>query len=732
MQQDLFPSSTESPDNITIQGDVVHIYIYNDDDGWGAFRVQDATGKEWSVVGHAPTLEINEHFEISGKLVWNAKFKREQIEADSITYDHPTTVDGIEKYLASGIIKGIGPILAKKLVDFGGADIFNIILNRPEELRAIPGIGRKKIDKVIEGCRQRQDLQRAITFLYSFGLNATQAALVFKKYGKRTVSIVRKDPYCLVRDFKGIGFSVADGVASKLNVVPFSTERQKQGILYALLNASQTSGHCALPKEKLAEEASKLLNLPARIFTAPQIERMVEAEELYEDQGLIFSPELYRREVFVSDKIYALMTAKVPSRFLCNVEKLIKWASDENNVELTEEQKNALRLILENKASILTGGPGVGKSYITALAIKIFERIGLKITICAPTGRAATRINELIDHSEAKTIHRTLGMIPGQGYTHNAENPLDTDVVILDETSMVDLSLLEALLDAIPETAVVIFVGDKNQLQSIGAGTVFKDLIESRIIPTAELTQIFRQALTSHIVTNAHAINRGEFPTLPRLDEEDDFYFMTTRNDKELQQRLVDIVTNRIPARTHLDPLKDIQVLVPMHKGPSGTVELNRCLQEKLNPSPAKSITYRKVRFGTGDRVLVCKNNYEIGTCNGEIGYVVDIDLKESCLQIDFDGKMIDYDKESLGDLTLGYAISVHKSQGSAFNCVVAAFPESAKIMLTRPLVYTGLTRAKKLFFGIGAYNSLAYAINNTFSQHRYTLLADRLRRKAA
>lgn len=731
MQSNFCPSLSDSPQDVIVRGTVSVLFSKNEENGWCAFLMADQDGKEWSVVGHAPMIDVNEHLEVVGPLGWNGKYNREQIKAQRIDLCPPTTLEGIEKYLASGIIPGIGPSLAKRMVAFGGERIFSIIETEPDTLLKVPGIGKKKMAQAVENCRERQEQKRAISFLYSYGLSASQAASVFRKWGTQTISIVRTTPYRMVREISGIGFETADAFALRMGVVPFSQERRQQGIFYALEVAAQTKGHCSLPRPNLETFAAKVLKLDKALFITPIVDDLLVEGRLIEEEGLVFHPMFRAAEVAVAEKLTALVKAALPRWLPEAPEKEIAGVAASHKVTLSESQRRALRTMLSSKVSVLTGGPGVGKSFLVSMFLDILDKKTAKIAICAPTGRAATRINEMTDLCEAKTIHRTLGFVPGQGFTHNADNPLDADVVILDESSMVDLFLFRALVEAIPSHALFLIVGDKDQLPSIGAGSVLNDIIVSEAVPVSRLTEIQRQSLDSLIVTNAHAINRGETPLCPSFDQDTDFYFIPTRDDAALQTQLVRIISERIPARFGFNP-REILLVVPTNIGPIGTVNLNQMLQQRLNPTPAKKLIHKDICFGLGDRVIVVKNNYDLECFNGQMGFIEEIDEKERKLHLNIDGQTVVYEKDALNELKLGYATTIHKAQGSEAPCVVSAFSRSSQHMLTRSLVFTGITRAKRLFVGMGDFSALTRAIHNTLGHGRHTLLSQRLREAAA
>ncbi len=632
----------------------------------------------------------------------------------------PATAYGIEKYLGSGLVKGIGPKFAKLIVGHFGTDTIEVIETDIERLYEVPGIGKKRVEKIRESWEKQKDIKNVMLFLQGFGVSTAYAAKIYRQYGKESIDKVKENPYRLADDIWGIGFKTADGIARKMGYEMNDERRLRSGLIYTL-NQLADEGHCYAEEEQLIATARQLLEADEEcIHTA--MTHAIETEDLMLDGTGIYLPPFYYAECGTANRLSALVhTKEVGSIFTARFD--LAKLQRETGIEYDEVQVGAIRQAIASKVMVLTGGPGTGKTTTTKAIIAALQSAGMRILLAAPTGRAAKRMSEATG-MEAKTIHRLLEYNPQDGYKRNDENPLEGDALIVDECSMIDIILMNNLTKALPTTMRLVLVGDIDQLPSVGAGNVLRDIIDSGVIPVVRLTRIFRQAQSSRIVMSAHAINRGCFPDISN-GQHTDFFFMKQEEPEKVAETIVSLVRDRLP-KAYRQPTANIQVLTPMQRGVVGAANLNMALQQALNYNTAALVrggyTYKE-----GDRVMQLRNNYDKDVYNGDLGYVRSVDMEERTLTVDFDGLLVEYEVSELDELTLAYATTIHKSQGSEYPIVVMPVLMTHYVMLQRNLIYTGITRAKKICVLVGQTKALAYAIHNMKVLKRNTRLKERL-----
>jgi exodeoxyribonuclease V alpha subunit len=599
------------------------------------------------------------------------------------------------------------------------------------QLLTIEGIGHGRFKKIVQGWQQQRVVRQIMVFLQSHGIGTMRAVRIYKTYGENAIEIVQENPYRLAQDIRGIGFKTADQLAQKLGVHSHSLIRAQAGINHVLLTLSE-AGHCAYPVTLLLEEAVKLLEIPPEVIEEAVVQEVQDRrlfEETLEEETWIYLRHLYRAEIELADSLHSLQKGRHPLPEI-DLKKAIPWVENQTGLNLAESQKAALTLATQSKILVITGGPGVGKTTLVNSILKIFTAKKLNCLLTAPTGRAAKRLSESTG-LEAKTVHRLLVFDPKEGqFTKNRENPLDCDVLVLDESSMMDLSLMNRLIQAVPSKTAVLIVGDVDQLPSVGPGNVLGDIMDSGCIPIVRLTEIFRQAAESKIVTSAHQINEGRMPRLDTPSEDlSDFYFIEADEPEIVQQRLIKLVKERIPKRFGFNPIEDIQVLTPMNRSGLGARSLNLELQKALNPTPMVSVERFGTRFAIGDKVMQIENNYDKEVFNGDLGIIKNINEVEKEVTIDFDGKPTVYDLDELDEVVLAYACSIHKSQGSEYPVVVVVLHTQHYQMLRRNLLYTAVTRGKKLVIVLGSKKALWIAIKQSDKGRRYSRLTYRLKR---
>lgn len=631
----------------------------------------------------------------------------------------PATVYGIEKYLGSGLVKGIGPRFARAIVQRFGTETIDIIETEIERLYEVPNIGRKRVAKIRESWEKQKDIKNVMLFLQGYGVSTAYAAKIYREYGKESIDKVRENPYRLADDIWGIGFKTADGIAAKMGYEKEDPRRCRSGILYTLGQLSD-EGHVYAGEEQLVKTAGQLLEA-GETAIRDTLAGMLQAEDLILDKDAIYLPPFYHAECGTSRRLRDLAESTGRSLFdgLFDPSSL----TAETGIEYDEVQLAAIRQAVTSKVMVLTGGPGTGKTTTTQGIIAALKKAGLRVLLAAPTGRAAKRMSEATG-MEAKTIHRLLEYNPQDGYKRNDENPLEGDALIVDECSMIDILLMNNLLKAVPVGMRLVFVGDIDQLPSVGAGNVLRDIIDSQRIPVVRLVRIFRQAQKSRIVMNAHTINQGRFPDTSN-GRDTDFFFMREDDPERAAETIVRLVKERLP-RAYRESPDRIQVLTPMQRGVVGAANLNLLLQQALNPS-GPSLGRGGYTYRQGDRVMQLRNNYAKEVFNGDQGYIREVDTEDRMLTVDFDGKKVEYDVTELDELTLAYATTIHKAQGSEYPIVVMPVLMTHFVMLQRNLIYTGITRAKKICVLIGATKALAYAVRNVSVLKRNTSLRERL-----
>ena len=631
----------------------------------------------------------------------------------------PATVYGIEKYLGSGLVKGIGPRFARAIVQRFGTETIDIIETEIERLYEVPNIGRKRVAKIRESWEKQKDIKNVMLFLQGYGVSTAYAAKIYREYGKESIDKVRENPYRLADDIWGIGFKTADGIAAKMGYGKEDPRRCRSGILYTLGQLSD-EGHVYAGEEQLVKTAGQLLEA-GETAIRDTLAGMLQAEDLILDKDAIYLPPFYHAECGTSRRLRDLAQSTGRSLFdgLFDPSSL----TAETGIEYDEVQLAAIRQAVTSKVMVLTGGPGTGKTTTTQGIIAALKKAGLRVLLAAPTGRAAKRMSEATG-MEAKTIHRLLEYNPQDGYKRNDENPLEGDALIVDECSMIDILLMNNLLKAVPVGMRLVFVGDIDQLPSVGAGNVLRDIIDSQRIPVVRLVRIFRQAQKSRIVMNAHTINQGRFPDTSN-GRDTDFFFMREDDPERAAETIVRLVKERLP-RAYRESPDRIQVLTPMQRGVVGAANLNLLLQQALNPS-GPSLNRGGYTYRQGDRVMQQRNNYAKDVFNGDLGYIREVDTEGRTLKVDFDGKWVEYDVTELDELTLAYATTIHKAQGSEYPIVVMPVLMTHYVMLQRNLIYTGITRAKKICVLIGAMKALAYAVRNVSVLKRNTSLRERL-----
>jgi len=712
-----------------IEGTVERIVFAGADSGFTVLRVQE-TGKpdSTSVVGLFPSVTVGEMLRLRGRWVIDRRFGR-QFKADSHESVMPTTVAGIERYLGSGLVRGIGPVIAKRLVSRFGAETLHIIDTAPERLREIDGIGPKRTRMITDAWEEQKAIRNVMLFLQSHGVSTTYATKIFKKYGTASLAVLRENPYRLADDIFGVGFKTADRIAQSIGIPPDAGIRAESGVLYVLGQFAE-EGHVFCPKAKLISETCSLLGI-SQDLVASALERLKNAGKIVlyakgDEEPAIYLRAMHLCETGVADALR--MIVRVPGKKVeIDVERAIQWVERHNGIELSPEQKEAVRRSAAARVLVITGGPGTGKTTVLKSLVDIYTKKRLSLCLCAPTGRAAKRLAEATGH-DAKTIHRLLEYSPKSArFTRDEQHPLDADIVVVDEMSMVDIALMHHLLKAVPRNASLILVGDVDQLPSVGPGSVLREIIGCGAFPVVRLATVFRQAARSAIIVNAHRINRGESPLLRPVGTEEDFYFVERDDPDQVRQVVVEMAAQRIPAKFGLDPVNDVQVLSPMHKGPVGVARLNDELQKLLNPGEGGIVRGGHL-FKTGSKVMQVRNNYDKEVYNGDIGRICEIEHVQQRVVVAYDARHVVYDFSELDEIVPAYAVSVHKSQGTEFPAVVIPLVTQHYVLLQRNLLYTALTRATKLAVLVGSRKALNLAIRNNKIAHRYTNLAKRIR----
>ena len=717
-----------SKDREPLSGLVERVTFHSPDTGFCVLRVKVRGNRELvTVIGSAASIQPGEFIQASGR--WDNHHDHGiQFRTTFLKVMLPNSIDGIEKYLGSGMIKGIGPHFAKKLVKAFGEDVFDVIEKAPERLRKLDGLGPKRVDRITSGWADQKAVREIMVFLQSHGVGTSRAVRIYKTYGADAIPLISENPYRLARDIKGIGFNTADQVAFKLGIEKTAMIRARAGISYTLTEAV-SEGHCGLPKDDLLPRAEKLLEIPADILRdALQLElreQAVVADAIGEER-CIFLGHLWSAEKVIAERLEALAVGK-PTWPEIDAQKAIAWVEKKLGVTLAQSQRVAVKTAVSSKVMVITGGPGVGKTTLTNSILRILVAKGVEVSLAAPTGRAAKRLSESTG-MEAKTIHRLLEVDPKHGgFKRGIDNPLECDLLVVDETSMVDVPLMASLVKALPDKAALMIVGDVDQLPSVGPGQVLADIINSGAVPVARLTEIFRQAAESQIVSNAHKVNSGIIPNLSvTKDDNTDFYFVEAHDPEDGVSKIVKIVSNRLPKRFGFDPITDIQVLCPMNRGGLGARSMNVEIQKALNPANDDVFVER---FGStyrvGDKVMQTNNNYDKDVFNGDLGYIRHVDPEAQELVIEFDGRPVQYQFGELDEVALAYAITIHKSQGSEYPAIVIPMMMQHYMMLRRNLLYTGITRARKLVVLVGQKKAIGMAVKGRVETRRWSKLAE-------
>ena len=731
----------------TISGSVERVTFHSDESGYCVIRVKARGIRDLvTVVGYSGSISAGEWVTATGGWVNDVKYGP-QFKARFLKSVAPTSESGIRSYLASGMIRGVGKHFASKLVDEFGTDVFEVIQNKPERLREVNGVGPVRANSITEAWNEQKHIREIMVFLHSHGVSTARAVRIYKTYGDRAVETISENPYRLSKDIWGIGFRTADEIAGRLGIQPDSEVRLRAGLHYVLTKAMD-DGNLGLPRGLLQSEALKVLEIAppgssAQSEASPDqqpavtqelvesaLQKEFQSRDLVAEEvsGLpcVFSAWSHRIEQALAEKIKLLNGRGPPWRKIDHL-KALPWVEKKAGIEFSESQAEAVRLAIESKFLVITGGPGVGKTTILNSVLKILSAIGTRILLCAPTGRAAKKLSDATGRS-AVTIHRLLAIDPRNGrFRFNENKPLECDLVVVDETSMVDVPLMHALVAAVPNEAAILLVGDIDQLPSVGPGRVLGDIIESEAVPVVRLNEVFRQAAQSRIIVNAHRVNSGKMPELQKPDADSDFYFVPAEDSEAACSMITTIVHERIPAKFGLDPIQDIQVLCPMNRGRAGVRSLNAELQLVLNPGRADAIEKFGWNFAAGDKIMQISNDYDKSVFNGDIGYISSVDPIEGILIANFDGMAVQYAFGELDSIVPAYATTIHKSQGSEFPAVVMPMLTEHFPMLKRNLLYTGLTRGRRLVVLVGQPKAVAISVRELPKDRRISRLENLL-----
>ena len=723
-----------------VEGTIRSVVFHNDENGYTVLHVEIpsefelARNPEITVVGKAQAVWEGEDVRAEGQWVTDRVHGR-QFKADTLTCIAPRSLKGVERYLASGLIKGVGKVLAKRIVDTFGEDTMNVLSHQSGRLSEVPKLGAAKIRQIRESWHHNETMRENLIFGQTYGISVTKMTKIVRKYGPDAIAIIKADPYKLCRDIWGIGFATADKIALNVGIDRNSPLRARASIAYTLETEADDGGHCWTLENDLLVHANELTGIPTEILSDALREeaeagRVIVERDAHDTAQSATEPHrIYLRSLFFSElsvakRVKAILDA--PHSFkVFDADRAIAWWQSRAGFELAVKQREALEQSLKSKFSIITGGPGVGKTTIIRALVEIYGQKKLSVVLAAPTGRAAKRMTESVG-APAQTIHRLLKWNPVTNrFTYDAENRLEGDVFIFDETSMIDVKLADDLLAALPDTAAVVWVGDTDQLPSVGPGSVLGDLIKSGVVPATRLEFIFRQDTSGLIVKNAHHVNAGE-PLEIRAGESD-FYFMRCEDPEMCLKRAIEFMTTRIPRKFGMDPLQDVQVLVPMRRNVLGTDNLNVELQKALNPQ-GDAIVRGGTVFRVGDRVMQLRNNYDKDVYNGDIGFVKAVSDGDRSMVVNFEGRPVRYEAGDLDELVLAYAMTIHKSQGSEYPAVIVIMHTQHYVMLQRNLLYTAITRGKRLVLLMGVPYAIDQAIKTNTVRERRTSLTDRLK----
>ena len=721
MKQDTPPSDRE-----VLAGAVERVTFHNEDSGFCVLRVKARGHRELvTVVGHAAAVSAGEWVTVSGEWV-NDRTYGQQFRSRFLRASAPTSAEGIEKYLGSGMIRGIGPVYAKKLVRAFGGKVFDVIEDEPERLREVEGIGPVRAGRITGAWAEQKVVREIMVFLHAHGVGTARAVRIFKTYGADAVQVMSENPYRLARDIRGIGFRTADAIAMRLGIEKTAAVRVRAGVGHALTEAMD-DGHCGLPAGELLPLAASLLEAPEALVRSAVDQELAEGAVVADrvgDTPCIFLAGLYGAERGIAGRLDRIAAKPLPWPRI-DPDRVVPWIERRIGLTLAPSQGVAVRLALASKVLVITGGPGVGKTTIVNAILRILAAKGANLVLCAPTGRAARRMTEASGF-EARTIHRLLEVDPASGgFRRDADRPIDCDLLVVDEASMVDVLLMHALLKAVPDHAALLIVGDIDQLPSVGPGQVLADVIASGAVPVVRLTEVFRQAAMSRIIVNAHRINEGVTPDLGKPEAISDFYFVPADDPETAVPLILELVRTRIPRRFGLDPIRDIQVLCPMNRGGVGARSLNVELQAALNPAGERKVERFGWTFAPGDKVMQIENDYDREIYNGDIGRIEDVDPEAGEVSARFDDRIAAYGFGEMDALVPAYATTIHKSQGSEYPAVVIPLMTQHYVMLQRNLLYTGVTRGKRLVVLVGQRKAVAIAVKAATGRRRWSKLRE-------
>ena len=715
-----------SSDREVLAGAVERVTFHSEESGYCVLRIKARGHRELvTVVGHAASVCAGEWITASGTWV-NDRTYGQQFRSRFLKATAPTSTEGIQRYLGSGMIRGIGPVYATKLVRAFGERVFDVIETDPERLREIDGIGPVRAERITAAWAEQKAVREIMMFLHGHGVGTARAVRIFKVYGADAVQVMSENPYRLARDIRGIGFRTADAIAMRLGITKTAMIRLRAGVAHALTEAMD-AGHCGLPTEELMPLAVTLLEAPEELVRTAVDEELAAGNVVADRVGetpCVFLAGLHRAERGIAERLHRIVAGSLPWPSV-DADKALPWIERNTGLELAPSQVAAVRLALTAKVLVLTGGPGVGKTTIVDAILRILAAKGARLLLCAPTGRAARRMTETSGF-EARTIHRLLEVDPASGgFRRDANHPVECDLIVVDEASMVDVPLMHALLKAVPDHAALLIVGDIDQLPPVGPGQVLADIIGSGAVPVVRLTEVFRQAAKSRIIVNAHRINEGVLPDLDRPTAISDFYFVPADDPENAVPRIIELVRTRIPRRFGLDPVRDIQVLCPMNRGGVGARSLNIELQAALNPAGDRRVERFGWTFAPGDKVMQIENDYDRDVYNGDIGRIEDVDPELGEVTARFDDRAVSYGFGELDALVPAYATTIHKSQGSEYPGVVIPLMTQHYVMLRRNLLYTGVTRGKRLVVLVGQRKAIAIAVKAASGRRRWSKLRE-------